>query len=180
MLIEERIFRGKDTCEEGESSGELIDGALVSKWEIVSLSVRLTRSFRSGRSTGVVAAVDRYRAQDPVGFRRSDRSTDLGKAVDRDADSLFPILSRNPVLLGAKPTGIVRAKCYAVQSATSRGRESPLEAVGATSRISHGCIDRFDWNTHTTKMHLLFGNQTLRNSKVKRAWPGEILGWVTP
>ena len=41
-------------------------------------------------------------------------------------------------------------------------------------------IDRFDWNTHTTKMHLLFGNPTLRNSKVKRAWLGEILGWVTP
>ena len=38
----------------------------------------------------------------------------------------------------AKPTGIVRAKCYAAQSATSRGREPPLEAVGATSRISHG------------------------------------------
>lgn len=33
--------------------------------------------------------------------------------------------------------------------------------------------------TYDNKMHLLFGCPSLKNSTIKRAWLGEILGWVT-
>nr|ABB55323.1 eIF3e-related protein [Asparagus officinalis] len=53
-----------EALEELNRLKEIIDSKVTDPVDRVHCR-RLRRSFRSGRSTGVVAAVDRYRAQDP-------------------------------------------------------------------------------------------------------------------
>ena len=35
------------------------------------------------------------------------------------------------------------------------------------------------WTTYINKVHLLFGSPSHKNSTVKRAWLGVVVGWVT-
>ena len=56
--------------------------------------------------------------------------------------------------------------------------ERDREVVQVWNCTIEGDLKELIGTTYTNKMHLLFGSPSLKNSTVKHAWFGEIIGWM--